>query len=218
MAAGRGTARRSPHLIVCGDNPLAYRLVEELVTRLGDEVTVILPSKQGNYGPRIAALPKVRVVEAPELNEGAFLAAGVERASAVALVNQDDVGNIHAALRAQDLNSELRLVIRFFNMGLGHRIRTLFPRCVVLSDAATAAPSFVAGALGELVPSYVRLPGRTLYVARRREVVADRVICALADTSGPGKPELLPAGPRHDPARPPGPAHRRGAHPRGIPT
>jgi Trk K+ transport system NAD-binding subunit len=184
--------RQSPHLIVCGDNPLAYRLVEELDTQIGDEVTVILPSVEQNHGPQIAALPKVRVIEAPELNEGAFLAARVEQASAVALVSQDDVGNIHAALRAQELNSDLRLVIRFFNMSLGHRIQTLFPRCEVLSDAATVAPSFVAGALGELAPSYVRLPGRTLHVARRRDVAADRVICALADTRVPGQPELLP--------------------------
>ncbi len=192
MAEDGEVGRQGRHLIVCGDNPLAFRLVEELVTQMGDEVTVILPSKRQNYGPKIAALPSVRIIEAPELSEPVFLAAGVEQASAVALVNQDDVGNIHAALRAQDLNSELRLVIRFFNMSLGHRIRVLFPRCVVLSDAATAAGSFVAGALGELAPSYVRLPGRTLYVARRREVAAERVICGLADTSEPGQPELLP--------------------------
>jgi Trk K+ transport system NAD-binding subunit len=184
--------QRSPHLIVCGDTPLAYRLVEELVTRIGDEVTAILPSAKRKQGPRIAALPKVRVIEAAELNEGAFRAARVEQASAVALVSQDDVGNIHAALRVQELNSDVRLVIRFFNMSLGHRIRDLLPGCVVLSDADTAAPSFVAGALGELARSYVRLPGRTLFVGRRSEVAADRVICALADSSVAGRPELLP--------------------------
>ncbi|HET9256347.1 MAG TPA: NAD-binding protein [Pseudonocardiaceae bacterium] len=193
MAESEERPQRSPHLVVCGDNPLAYRLVEELVTQIGDEVTVILPSIERNYGPSIASLPKVRVVEAPELNERAFRAARVEQASAVALVNQDDVGNIHAALRVQELNSELRLVIRFFNMSLGQRIQALFPGCAVLSDADTAAPSFVAGALSELAPSYVRLPDRTLYVARRSDVAADRLICALADTSVAGQPELLPA-------------------------
>jgi Trk K+ transport system NAD-binding subunit len=134
----------------------------------------------------------VRLIEAPELNESVFRSARVEQASAVALVSRDDVGNIHAALRAQELNSELRLVIRFFNMSLGQHVQTLFPGCAVLSDADTAAPSFVAGALSELAPSYVRLPDRTLYVARRRDVAADRLICALADTSVPGAPELLP--------------------------
>lgn len=178
--------------MVCGDNPLAYRLVEELVTQTDDEVTVILPSVARNYGPRISAIPKVRVIEASELHESAFRAAQVEQAGAVALVDQDDVGNIHAALRVQELNRDARLVIRFFNMNLGQRIQALFPGCAVLSDAETAAPSFVAGALSELAPSYVRLPGRTLYVARRCDVASDRLICALADTSSSGQTDLLP--------------------------
>jgi len=42
-------SRRRPHLVVCGDDALAYQLVEDLVTRIGDEVTVILPSVQGNH-------------------------------------------------------------------------------------------------------------------------------------------------------------------------
>jgi Trk K+ transport system NAD-binding subunit len=153
---------------------------------------VILPSREQNYGPHIASLSKVHIIEMPELSESAFRAARIEQASAVALVDQDDVGNIHAALRALELNSDLRLVIRFLNMNLGHHIRTLFPGCAVLSDADTVAPSFVAGALSELAPSYVRLLDRTLYVARRRDVAADRLICALADTSVPEAPELLP--------------------------
>jgi Trk K+ transport system NAD-binding subunit len=192
MAVDEERSRCNLHLIVCGDNPLVYLLVKELVTRIGDEVTVILPSVEHGHGPPIAALPNVRIIQAPELSEGAFRAARVEQASAVALVNRDDVGNIHAALRVQELNSDLWLVIRFFDMSLGHRIKTLFPRCTVLSDAAMTAPSFVAGALGELAPSYVRLPGRTLYVTRRRDVPADRVIYVLADTSVPGQPQLLP--------------------------
>jgi len=144
-------------------------LVEELVTRIGDEVTVILPSAERNHGPQIAALPKVRVIEAPALSEGAFRAARVEEASAVALLSSDDVDNIHAALRAQELNSDLRLVIRSFDVSLGHRIRTLVPSCEVLSEGSTVA-SFVAAALGVVAPSNVRLPGRTLYVARRSDV------------------------------------------------
>jgi len=185
--------RRKPRFIVCGDNALAYRLVQELATAVGDEVTVILPSIAGNHGPRLVALAKAQVIEAGELSEAVFRAAGAEQASAVALVSQDDVGNVHAALRVQEVNPHCRLVIRLYSTSLGDRIRTLFPACDVLSDASAAAPSFVAGALGELTPSYVRLPGRTVYVALRSEVAADRVVCALADTTVPGRPELLPA-------------------------
>jgi len=178
--------------VVCGDTPLAYRLVNELVTRFGAEVTVVLPSRHRNQGPRLSQLPGTRLIEAAYLDDAALRAAGVVEARALALVGQDDVGNIHAALRAYDLNPDLRLVIRMFNTSLGFRIRTLFADCAVLSDSAMAAPSFVAAALGEVAPSHVRLPGRTLYLAHRADVPVTRVVCGLADTSS-GVTRMLPA-------------------------
>ncbi|MDT7712292.1 MAG: hypothetical protein QOG46_981, partial [Pseudonocardiales bacterium] len=36
MATDEEQIRQGPHLVVCGDNPLAYRLVEELVTQMGN--------------------------------------------------------------------------------------------------------------------------------------------------------------------------------------
>jgi Trk K+ transport system NAD-binding subunit len=176
---------------VCGDNPLAYRLVNELVIRFGAEVTVVLPRRDRNQGPLLAQLPGVTLVESALPDDSALRNAGIADAHALALVNQDDVGNIHAALRAHDLNPDLRLVIRMFNTSLGFRIRTLFNDCAVLSDSALAAPSFVAAALGELAPTHIRLPGRTLHVARAADVPAGRVVCGLADTSG-GVTRLLP--------------------------
>ncbi len=179
------------HLIVCGDDPLAYRLVEELIRRYRVKVTVVLPSRRRNHGPQIARLP-VKVVEADRLDIEAFQQAGIATADALALVKQDDVGNIHAALQAQELNARLRLVIRMFNVSLGAGIGRLFPDCRVLSDAAMATPEFVSAALGEVTPMHVRLPGRTLHVARRSDVRPEDVVCGLAATSGDDHPELLP--------------------------
>lgn len=178
--------------MVCGDSQLAHRLVEELTTRFGEDVTAVVPSKKRNHGPQISALPGVRVVEAAELDDDALGAARVDTARALGLVNQDDVGNIHAAVRAQELNPDLRLVIRIFENNLRHRIRTLFDDCAVLSDAGLSAPSFVAAALGEQEPSHVRLPGQTLYVATRDAAPRQRVLCGLADSPGPDDPRLLP--------------------------
>ncbi len=102
------------------------------------------------------------------------------------------VGSVcETTIVAQGLNPELRLVIRMFNMSLGHGIRVLVKHCQVLSDASIAAPAFVASALGGVAPSYVRLPGRTLYVARRTDVPPEKVLCGLADTTGEA-PVLLP--------------------------
>jgi Trk K+ transport system NAD-binding subunit len=183
-------------LIVCGDDPLAHRLIDELVTRYGVEVTAILPSRRRNHGPQIAALLEEhagRIVESDRLDVDAFTRAGVAGVDALALVKQDDVGNIHAALQAQELNPRLRLVLRMFNMRLGYGVRRLFSDCRVLSDAQMAAPAFVSAALGEVAPVHVRLARRTLFVARRADVRVEDIVCGLATASPKGRPDLLPA-------------------------
>jgi Trk K+ transport system NAD-binding subunit len=194
-ALPRRADRHGDHLIVCGDGPLAYRITEELTSRYGERVTVMLPSRQRNYGPQISALPRVRVLEHPELSSQAFTDANIASARALAVVWQDDVGNFHAGLRATELNPGLRLVLAIFNRRLGEHIRLLFPDCMVLSGTAMSAPSFVAAALGEPAPSHVRVQRRTLYVARPGDVAADHVICGLAPPSdSPAAARLLPPG------------------------
>jgi Trk K+ transport system NAD-binding subunit len=188
----RAGARRD-HLIVCGEDALAARVAEELTSRYGEPVTVLLRSRDAGHGPQIARLPRVRVIERAELDGDAFTAAQVQTARALALLRQDDLGNFHAALRAQELNPGLRLVVAVFNTGLGERMRTFFRDCAVLSSSAMAAPSFVAAALGEPAPSHVRLAGRTLYVARGGSVHPRHVVCALASGADPLSPGLLPA-------------------------
>jgi Trk K+ transport system NAD-binding subunit len=194
-ALPRRADRRGDHLIVCGDGPLAYRITEELTSRYGERVTVILPSRQRNHGPRLAALRGVRVLEHPELSIEAFADAGVGSARALAIVWQDDVGNFHAGLRAQELNPALRLVLAIFNRRLGEHIRQLFPDCTVLSGTAMSAPSFVAAALGETAPSHVRVQRRTLYVAKQGDVGLSHVICGIATPADDlAEPRLLPPG------------------------
>jgi Trk K+ transport system NAD-binding subunit len=182
------------HVIVCGDSPLAYGIALELTSRYGEEVVVVvLPDRSRNHGPQIAGLPGVSVLERADLTSETFADAGVASARAVALVAQDDLGNFHAALRAQELNPALRLVLAVFNRRLGEHIRGFFPDCTVLSGTAMAAPSFVAAALGEPAPSHVRVSGRTLYVARREDVDRGQVMCRLAVPGDPaGATRLLP--------------------------
>jgi len=184
--------RRGDHLIVCGDGPLSYRITEELTARYGERVTVILPDRRNHHGPQISSLPRVRVLEYPELSSQAFTDADVQSARALAVVWQDDVGNLHAGLRAQELNPGLRLVLAIFNGRLGDHIRMLFPDCTVLSGTAMSAPSFVAAALDQPAPSHVRVQRRTLYVARPDDVAPGAVVCGLTDDHD--DPRLLPPG------------------------
>ncbi len=147
------------HLVVCGDDKLTLRLAEELTSTYGEQVTVILPSRRRNHGPHIDRLPGVRVIERDELTSQSFVDAQITTARALALLRQDDVGNFHAALRARELNPDIRLVLAVFSPGLGERVRAFFPDCAVLMGTSMAAPSFVAAALGERPRAMSGCPG-----------------------------------------------------------
>ena len=175
------------HFIVCGDNPLAYRIARELTRRYDQYVVVILADKLTNHGPQIAALPGVTVREHAGLTIEAFTDADVASARAMALVGPDDLANFHAALRAQELNPDLRLVVAAYNRRLGDHISGFLRDCTVLSRSQLAAPALVAAALGEIAPSHVRLAGRTLYVAKRSDGLSGQVLCGLTVPDDPGE-------------------------------
>ncbi|MEN3310120.1 MAG: hypothetical protein V7603_6322 [Micromonosporaceae bacterium] len=177
---------------MCGDNALAFRLVDELVARYGVDVTMVVGGGQ-REDRYLAAPDRVEMVEAARLTGAAFTAAGLAGAQALALVAQDDAGNLDAALLAEEINPALRIVVRMFNQSLAEGTRVLLRDCAVLSESAIAAPGFVAAALGDGTPTHIRLANRRLIVTRRGDVRAQDVVRGLA-AAGPDddEPELLP--------------------------
>jgi Trk K+ transport system NAD-binding subunit len=167
------------HLIICGDTPLAYRISRELTRRYNETVVVVIPDRTKNHGPRMSTLPGVIVLERAELTSAALREAGVATARAAALVGWDDLANFHAALRAQELNADLRIVVGADNRRLGDHITGLLRDCTVLSSSQLAGPALVEAALGDDAPRHVRLSGQTLHVAKRADVAADHVLCGL---------------------------------------
>ncbi|MGV9344369.1 NAD-binding protein [Streptomyces spiralis] len=142
-----------------------------------------------------------RVLEAAELTEAVLAEAGVDRATAMALVYDDDETNIRAALTARRLNPRLRLVLRLYNRRLGQHIEELLDQAAalatgdddtwlgadasttVLSDADTAAPALAASAaLG--TTKVVQTDGLLLRAVERQPPapgqVADPGLCTLA--------------------------------------
>ncbi|HVX46600.1 MAG TPA: NAD-binding protein, partial [Mycobacteriales bacterium] len=191
----RRNASRRRNFVICGDNPLAHRLADELRGRQESsaaDVTVILPSKRRNHGPQIARLDGVKVIEADDLSDEVLRGARLESADSIALVEQNDLGNIHVAMRVHELFPDLRIVIRVFDTRLGHYVAGMLGSCTPLSDSSVAAPWFVAEAMQQLTPNHIRVAGRTLRIATREEAGSGQVVCGLADLSEPGQPSLLP--------------------------
>ncbi|WP_121160411.1 potassium channel protein [Micromonospora pisi] len=192
---------RAGHFIVWGDNPLARRLVAELMDTYHAPVTVIVGSMSAGQAPEIAGLrpenddPALRpvVVVAPRLNQEVLRYAGVDRAAALALVGRDDIDNVDAAMMAREVSPTVRIVVRIFNPILGEGVAAMLGDCDVLSGSEIAAPAFVAAALGDDTPRYVRLPDELLMAVNRERITdPDDILCGLAVTGGGTDPVTLP--------------------------
>ncbi len=192
MTAPATEAASDGHAIICGANALASRMAEELTARYGLAVTAIVPSYASRTREKLAAMPRVRIIECAQLSAAEFLAADLGNARGLAIVDQDDLGNFHAALQVRELNPDIRLVIAFYNEELGARIGALFTNCAVLSKSQLAAPSLVAAALGQPAPSPVPMADQTLYVAGRGDVAAGHIVCGLAASTDADTPLLVP--------------------------
>ncbi|WP_179266348.1 NAD-binding protein [Asanoa hainanensis] len=188
--------------LVWGDNTLARRLASELINTYAVPVTVIVRSVDADQAPDIADLepetgdPDLRpvLVAAARLTPDVLVRAGVTEATAVALVERDDVANVDAAMMVRELNPTARIVVRVFNPILAQGVTAMLGDCDVLSGSEIAAPAFVAAALGDDVPTYVRLTDEFLVTAHRSEQPdPDDVVCGLAVLDGRAEPETLPA-------------------------
>jgi Trk K+ transport system NAD-binding subunit len=180
--------------VVCGDNPLAYRLIEELTTQYDGLVIAIVRPGVNPWVQRMRELNNVEVVTAELLDRGAFIAARLRQAEALALVDQDDAANVEAALLAQEINPTLRIVIRMVKLSLGERISELLNNGVVLSAAAIAAPAFVAAALDEAATPPISIADRVVVGILRERTRAEDVLAGLAVMGPRGTiPEVLPA-------------------------
>lgn len=170
------------------------RLVDEL-RGLGEDVVALVERAAPEY---LAAAEQAgaSIVQGSQRSPAALQQAGVETARALALTEQDDVGNLHTALAAQELNPRLRIVLRIFNEPLRRSIGSLLNDCVALSASDIAAPLFVAAALGEEDTGHLEVAGRMLAVASASgDGNGDGFLFALVGESGDGARVLLPQRP-----------------------
>ena len=150
------------HVVLCGSDVLAARVLEELGA-LGVDVVVIAQDPDRRLETRMRGLGVV-VIDGDYRDEETLHEADVADAEAVAVLEEDDVGNVHAALAAQEANPDVRLVVRMFNLDLGHRLEELFHDGEVLSASVLAAPAFAHAALSGNTPLPVRVRDRLLEV------------------------------------------------------
>ena len=148
--------RSLPLIIVVGANDLALRVCEELCATSGHEVLVLWePHAQAEaavhaMGARFAA-------HAPNHYES-LERVGVREAACIIPVSEDDRLNLQIALKARDLNPDVRIVLRQFNRALGRKLEQNLPNCTAISPATHAAATYAGAAVDPACVYAVQFP------------------------------------------------------------
>ncbi|MEU8524049.1 NAD-binding protein [Streptomyces sp. NPDC048629] len=199
-------------MVVCGDDGLARRLADELRDVYRQRVVLVVAEEEWAEEPATGPVTEpadttsggtivpVRVMTAPAPTRAALLRAGVDRATALALLYEDDETNLRAAVTARRLSPGIRLVVRMYDRKLGQHLEELLDQAAlvhspgmdravldasttVLSDADTAAPALAATAVAG-TSKVVQADGVLLRATERtppgRGEVPDPGLCTLA--------------------------------------
>jgi Trk K+ transport system NAD-binding subunit len=177
------------HVLIYGSDHLAYRIAEQ-VRAEGFIVSIIARSGSWLASAGIESNASGLCIQAFLSDDGTtttlLQTAGIEQVETFFAVSDVDEGNLGLALAALELNTNLRVVLRQFNMRLGLLLEEYLPRCDVMSMSALAAPTFALAACTAAV-RFAHNIGKDTLVLREENVEtpspmkarAGRVVVAL---------------------------------------
>jgi voltage-gated potassium channel len=127
------------HVIVCGFGHLGFRIVGQLLER-GEAVVVI--ERDANC-PFLgwAREHRVPVLLQDMRDDQSLQDAGIAHARAIVIASDDDLANIEVALDSRRLNSQVRVVLRFFDQRIADKFKDAGFIDDAFSSAALAAPA-----------------------------------------------------------------------------
>jgi len=135
------------HIIVVGIGHVGLRVVRAL-RQMGFDVVAVDSkplSKERDDELRSLKCPLI-MGDAAEGNS--LVNAGVTRAQAVVITTSNDYINVTVAMRARDLNADVRLIVRMWDSRFAEQLKRYVGVEAVLSASELAAPAFAGAAFG----------------------------------------------------------------------
>ena len=152
------------HIVLCGLGTAGLRVAEGLV-RAGATVVVVDSGGPTSFR-RVLDAHRVPVIEGDCTDAAVLRRAGIEHASTLVVMIDDDMVSLRAALVARELNPDMRLVIRLFNQRLSTHLARLPVRISGISLSAAAAEVFTLAARCRSMRGAFNVDGRLCVLAR----------------------------------------------------
>lgn len=150
------------HIILCGLHNLGYRILEQLL-EAQIPVVVIDDSPDLRFA-RLAKRQGVVLISEDSRQTEILEVAGIERAQALIVVNENDLHNLETVLAAHEIFQGIRTVASFFNNNIGQQIERMLPNIHALDLHELAAPVFVNATLFSDVVHRFTLQGQEFVV------------------------------------------------------
>ena len=175
LALGRVKASISDHVVVVGLGNVGTRVLRQLHA-LGICVVAVDRSDTAK-GAHLARRLGIPLIVGDASREETLRAASVQTCRALVCLSTDDVTNLEAALYAQGLKEDLRIVLRLFDGDFADRAQRAFGITISRSVSYLAAPRFAAAMVERQVIG-------TIPINRRVLLIAETPICAGSPLDG----------------------------------
>lgn len=156
------------HIVLIGLGHVGFRVLGELLAR-GRQV-IAVESKEGGQFVEEARARGVPLVIGDARRESLLRDLGIDHAACVIACTNDDLANLEIAIDCRQINPNIRLVMRFFDQTMAHKLGKAFAVDSTFSTSALAAPIFAAAALDEQVLGAYRM-GETVMVSVMIEAI-----------------------------------------------
>jgi Trk K+ transport system NAD-binding subunit len=132
------------HVIVAGIGRLGFRVLQQLL-EFGEDVVGVDVDPKGEFVEKVMG-ERVTVVLGNATHPHVLQQAGVGRASALITCTENDLTNLEIALTAQELQHDIRVVLRMFDHDLAQKVAAGFDIQTAFSTSALSAPAFAGAA------------------------------------------------------------------------
>ncbi|MEO5358312.1 MAG: NAD-binding protein [Nitrospirae bacterium YQR-1] len=152
------------HVVLCGIGDVGIRVLDHLIS-LGQQVVVIEKNPENKHIPLVqdSGIPLI-ISEA--VSTQTLINANIEYAKSIVACTNEDMKNLEIALNARSLNSNIRAVLRIYDVGFARILERHFDIHYALSPAFLAAPVFAFKALGMDLDGVFSVKGQTYKVVK----------------------------------------------------
>ena len=137
--------RARGHAIVVGEDRVALAICRRLAEFESDGCALLGCAEEA--ARELVARGAARLVAGDPADPRTLVAANIESARSILLLSANDRLNLQIAMRARDLNPQIRIVMRQFNRTLGRKVEVNLENTTVVSLAALSAAVFAAAAV-----------------------------------------------------------------------